>query len=129
MYMEEILKEDGLTYEQAFADEDYKPIVEQWSLEHLGYIIRPENLFRELNRRIVKPHKTEVSIFEKGPVGVVPATRKAGAEIRPVHRLDTADDVGKIGRQDNFRRLFGFGAETNGLRSEPKGDGGEKKKQ
>ena len=56
MYMEEILKEDGLTYEQAFADEDYKPIVEQWSLEHLGYIIRPENLFRELNRRIVKPN-------------------------------------------------------------------------
>lgn len=56
MYMEEILKEDGLTYEQAFADEDYKPIVEQWSLEHLGYIIRPENLFRELYRRIVKPN-------------------------------------------------------------------------
>ena len=55
MYMEEILKEDGLTYEQAFMDEDFKPIVEQWSLEHLGYIIRPENLFRELNRKIVKP--------------------------------------------------------------------------
>ena len=56
MYMEDILKEDDITYEQAFADEDYKPIVEQWSLEHLGYIIRPENLFRELNRRIVKPN-------------------------------------------------------------------------
>ena len=55
MYMEDILKEDGLTYEQAFTDADFKPIVEQWSLEHLGYIIRPENLFRELNRRIVKP--------------------------------------------------------------------------
>ena len=56
MYMEDILKEDGLTYEQAFSDEDFKPIVEQWSLEHLGYIIRPENLFRELNRRIIKPN-------------------------------------------------------------------------
>ena len=55
MYMEEILKEDGLTYEQAFSNADFKPIVEQWSLEHLGYIIRPENLFRELYRRIVKP--------------------------------------------------------------------------
>ena len=55
MYMEEILKEDGLSYEQAFTDPDYKPVVEQWSLEHLGYIIRPENLFRELYRRIVKP--------------------------------------------------------------------------
>lgn len=56
MYMADILKEDGLTYEQAFTDEDFKPIVEQWSLEHLGYIIRPENLFRELNRRIIKPN-------------------------------------------------------------------------
>ena len=56
MYMEDILKEDSLTYEQAFTNEDFKPIVEQWSLEHLGYIIRPENLFRELNRRIVKPN-------------------------------------------------------------------------
>ena len=56
MYMEEILKEDDLTYEQAFTDEDFRPIVEQWSLEHLGYIIRPENLFRELNRRIIKPN-------------------------------------------------------------------------
>ena len=55
MYMQDILKEDNLTYEQAFSDTEYRPIVEQWSLEHLGYIIRPENLFRELYRRIVKP--------------------------------------------------------------------------
>lgn len=54
-YMQEILKEDGLTYEQAFADDDYRPVVEQWSIEHLGYIIRPENLFGELVRRIVRP--------------------------------------------------------------------------
>ena len=56
MYMQEILKNDGLTYEQAFADADFRPIVEQWSLEHLGYVIKPENLFRELNRRIIKPN-------------------------------------------------------------------------
>ncbi|RYQ43752.1 restriction endonuclease subunit M [Bifidobacterium pseudolongum subsp. globosum] len=54
-YMQEILKEDGLTYEQAFADDDYRPVVEQWSIEHLGYIIRPENLFGELVRKIVRP--------------------------------------------------------------------------
>ena len=56
MYMKDILKNDGLTYEQAFSNPDFKPIVEKWSLEHLGYIIRPENLFRELNRRIIKPN-------------------------------------------------------------------------
>ncbi len=55
MYMQEILQEDELSYEQAFADAEYRPVVEQWSIEHLGYIIKPENLFRELNRKIIKP--------------------------------------------------------------------------
>ena len=55
MYMQEILKEDGLTYEEAFANPEFRPIVEKWSIEHLGYIIRPENLFRVLNQRINRP--------------------------------------------------------------------------
>ncbi len=55
LYMQDILKDDNLTYEEAFANADFKPIVEKWSLEHLGYIIRPENLFRELNRKVIKP--------------------------------------------------------------------------
>ena len=55
MYMQEILQEDELSYEQAFADAEYRPVVEQWSIEHLGYIIKLENLFRELNRKIIKP--------------------------------------------------------------------------
>ena len=48
MYMAEILKNDGMTYEEAFADDDYRPVVEEWSLSKLGYAIRPENLFRNL---------------------------------------------------------------------------------
>lgn len=55
LYMQEILKDDGLTYEEAFTNADFKPIVENWSIEHLGYIIKPENLFRNLNKKIVKP--------------------------------------------------------------------------
>lgn len=54
-YMEEILKDDSLTYEEAFASEEFRETVEEWSIEHLGYIIKPENLFRNLNRKIVKP--------------------------------------------------------------------------
>ncbi len=53
-YMKEILENDGLTYEEAFTNEEYRPVVEEWSLDHLGYIIRPENLFRELIRKITK---------------------------------------------------------------------------
>lgn len=55
MYMQDILKEDQISYETAFADAKFRPIVEKWSIDHLGYIIRPQNLFRELYRRIVKP--------------------------------------------------------------------------
>lgn len=54
MYMAEILKEEGKTYEEAFADDVYKPIVEKWSLSKLGYVIKPENLFRNLIRKITK---------------------------------------------------------------------------
>lgn len=52
-YMSDLLQNDGLTYEEAFVDEEFKPVVEQWSLEHLGYIIKPENLFQELVRKIL----------------------------------------------------------------------------
>lgn len=55
MYMDDLLKEDALSYEEAFTNADFKPIVEQWSIEHLGYIIQPKSLFRELNRKILKP--------------------------------------------------------------------------
>lgn len=52
LYMSEILENDGVTYEAAFADDDYRPVVVEWSLEHLGYVIEPQNLFRNLIRKI-----------------------------------------------------------------------------
>ena len=54
MYMSELLVNDGLTYEEAFADEEFKPVVEEWSLSKLGYVIKPEDLFRNLIRKIKK---------------------------------------------------------------------------
>lgn len=56
-YMKNLLKNEDtdITYEQAFADDDYRPAVEQMSLSGLGFIIKPENLYRELVRKIVSP--------------------------------------------------------------------------
>lgn len=54
-YMADILKEDNLNYEQAFADEKLRPVLEKWSRSHLGYVIKPENRFSELVRKIVNP--------------------------------------------------------------------------
>ncbi len=53
-YMKEILKNDGLSYEEAFENKDFKPVVEKWSLSKLGYIIQPEFLYKNLQKSIVE---------------------------------------------------------------------------
>ena len=78
MYMAEILKNDGVTYEEAFADDDYRPVVEEWSLSKLGYVIKPENLFHNLIRKITKfendADKFSVENFEKAINDLVGST-------------------------------------------------------
>ena len=54
-YMNDILRDDNINYEEAYASEEFRATVEQWSIEKLGFIIKPEHLFRELNRKITKP--------------------------------------------------------------------------
>lgn len=77
-YMETILQEDHLTYEQAWENEDYRAIVEDWSIDHLGYIIRPENLYRVLVQKIVKPKndadKFSVENYERAVNDLVGST-------------------------------------------------------
>ncbi|MBQ6519111.1 MAG: type I restriction-modification system subunit M [Anaerolineaceae bacterium] len=58
-YINELLRDDNISYEAAWADEEYRPVLEQWSLEKLGYLIRPEYLFRELYRHITKKREDE----------------------------------------------------------------------
>ena len=48
-YMDELLKDEGgITYREALKDEDYAPVVKEWSIEHLGYIIEPKYLYDSL---------------------------------------------------------------------------------
>ena len=42
-YMLDVLSEDDMTYKEAFLDEEYKPLVEKWSIDGLGYKICDEN--------------------------------------------------------------------------------------
>ena len=48
----ELLKNDNLTYEEALLDEKLAEVVKEWSLEHLGYIMEPKYLFRNLIAKI-----------------------------------------------------------------------------
>ena len=78
MYMNELLENDGITYEEAFTDEDFRPVVEEWSLSKLGYVMKPKNLFRELIRKIDKfeddADKFSVEDFEKAISDLVGST-------------------------------------------------------
>lgn len=78
MYMADILENDGLTYEEAFADEEFHPVVEEWSLSKLGYVIKPEYLFRNLIRKIKKfeneADKFSVEDFEKAISNLIGST-------------------------------------------------------
>jgi len=51
-YMNELLKDDEITYEEALKSSDYAEIVKGWSMDHLGYIILPEQMWGALIERI-----------------------------------------------------------------------------
>ena len=51
-YMDELLKDDGISYRNALADKNYAEVVRGWSMEHLGYIVEPANLWKSLIDRI-----------------------------------------------------------------------------
>ena len=47
-YMDDLLKDDGITYREALENEEYVDTVLEWSMNHLGYIILPQNLWGSL---------------------------------------------------------------------------------
>lgn len=53
MYMNELLENDGITYEEAFTDEDFRPVVEEWSLSKLGYVMKPKIFSESLSERLI----------------------------------------------------------------------------
>lgn len=44
-YMDDLLKNDGITYREALEDVELAETVKEWSIEHLGYIMKPECMF------------------------------------------------------------------------------------
>lgn len=62
-YMDDLLKKDGVTYRQALADEELAPVVKEWAIEHLGYVIEPKYLFNSFISEI-KEAKFSIEHFE-----------------------------------------------------------------
>ena len=53
-YMANLLKDDGISYEDAWADEEYKEAVVEEALRDLGFIIEPQFLFRKMVKMVSK---------------------------------------------------------------------------
>ena len=51
-YMANLLKDDGISYEEAWADEEYKTAVIEEALRDLGYVIEPQYLFRKMVKMV-----------------------------------------------------------------------------
>ena len=51
-YMANLLKDAGIGYEEAWADEEYKTAVVEEALRDLGYVIEPQYLFRKMVKMV-----------------------------------------------------------------------------
>ena len=72
-YMDEILKNDGVTYEEALKEPLLAQATRKMSIDHLGYVIEPSNLFTSLVDSI-KAGQFSVEDFEKAINALVGST-------------------------------------------------------
>ena len=63
-YMANILKDDGITYENAWADQEYREAVVEESLRDLGFVIEPQYLFRNFVK-MVENRSFDIELLQK----------------------------------------------------------------
>lgn len=63
-YMANLLKDDGISYEDAWADEEYKEAVVEEALRDLGFIIEPQFLFRKMVK-MVENRSFDIEFLQK----------------------------------------------------------------
>ena len=72
-YMNELLKDDNISYRDALKSEQYVKTVKKWSIEHLGYIIEPKYMWCSLIAEI-KVKTFSIEHFEKAISSLVAST-------------------------------------------------------
>lgn len=72
-YMDDLLKDDGISYREALKNEEFAPTVMEWSIEHLGYIIEPKYLWASLIDEI-KGAEFSIEHFDKAISALVAST-------------------------------------------------------
>ncbi len=63
-YMDDLLAQDGITYIEALKSPEYVDVVKGWAIDHLGYVIEPQYLFKSMVDEI-KENTFSISHLEK----------------------------------------------------------------
>lgn len=97
-YMDDLLKNDGVTYREALADPELAPEVKHWAIEKLGYLIEPEDLFDSLVAKIGRGEFT-IEDFERAIAKLTASTVGQESEAAFAGLFDAMDlhdtDLGK----------------------------------
>lgn len=72
-YMNDLLKDDGISYRDALKNEEFAQTVKEWSIEHLGYIIEPKYLWASLIDEI-RGAEFSIEHFDKAISALVEST-------------------------------------------------------
>lgn len=97
-YMDDLLKNDGVTYREALADPDLAEEVKKWAIDTLGYFIEPDDLFDSLVAKI-RTNSFSVEDFERAIKRLTESTLGQPSEIAFANLFDAMDlhdaDLGK----------------------------------
>lgn len=97
-YMVNLLKDDGITFEEAWEDEEYKEAVIEEALRDLGYLIEPQYLFRNMVR-MVENNNFDIEFLQAAINSIMESTMGADSQEDFENLFDDMQlDSTKLGR-------------------------------
>ena len=105
-YMVNLLKDDGLTFKEAWENEDYKDAVVEETLRDLGYVIEPQYLFSEMVK-LVENSNFDVEFLQSAINSIMESTMGTESEEAFEGLFDDMQlDSTKLGRTVKDRSLI-----------------------
>ena len=97
-YMVNLLKDDGIIFEEAWEDEEYKEAVVEEALRDLGYLIEPQYLFRNMVR-MVENNNFDIEFLQAAINSIMESTMGADSQEDFENLFDDMQlDSTKLGR-------------------------------
>ena len=97
-YMVNLLKDDGINFEEAWEDEEYKEAVIEEALRDLGYLIEPQYLFRNMVR-MVENNNFDIEFLQSAINSIMESTMGADSQEDFENLFDDMQlDSTKLGR-------------------------------